>query len=73
MEQIFTPDMIKENSISWTRKAEITRNGTTISVHQFKDEPADVWISNPTTYKRVAEGLTVQEAIDFANELLITF
>jgi len=72
MQQFFTPDMIAGNSITWTRKAEISRNGSKVTVRQFKDEPADVWVSSPTRYQRVAEGLPVLEAINFANQLLTT-
>jgi hypothetical protein len=62
--------MIHGNRIAWTKKAEITTKGTTVTIHQYKDEPAAVWITTATTSKRVAKNLHVTEAVNFANNLL---
>jgi hypothetical protein len=69
--QFFTTDMIQGNRITWTKKAEITTKGTTVTIQQYKDESAAVWITTATTSKKVAENLHVIEAINFANNLLI--
>jgi riboflavin synthase alpha subunit len=70
---LFTKQMLQGNSITWTKKAEITINGTCVTINQYKDEPADVWVSTPTTYNRVAKNMELNQAIDFANNLLKSF
>jgi riboflavin synthase alpha subunit len=70
-QKIFCLDMIKGNKISHTKKAEITINGTTVTIIQLNDEPADVWVSTPTNYTRVAENMEISEAVNLGNILLI--
>ncbi|RUP39771.1 MAG: hypothetical protein EKK63_09030 [Acinetobacter sp.] len=68
----FNAEMIKGNKITWTKKAEITVNGTTVTLQQYKNEAVSVWVSTPTTYNRVAKDMEVNEAIIFANSILST-
>ena len=71
-EQKFTVDMIKGNHTSWTEEAKITVNGTTVTIHRYKKEPADVWVQTSKFVNRVAENLEVNDAINFANNILVT-
>jgi len=66
----FTTEMIKGNSITWTKKAEISINGTTVTIQQYKDEPASVWVSTSTTYNRIAKDIELNEAVKIANNIL---
>jgi hypothetical protein len=67
----FTTEMITGNSITWAKKAEISHNGTTITIQQYKDEPASVWVSTSTTYNRIAKDIELNEAVKIANNILL--
>ena len=71
-EQKFTADMMKGNHISWTEEAKITVNGTTVKIHRYKKELSDVWVQTSKFANRVAENLEVNDAINFANNILVT-
>ena len=71
-EQKFTVDMIKGNHISWTEEAKVTVNGTTVTIHRYKKEPSDVWVQTSKFANMVAKNLEVNEAINFANNILAT-
>jgi len=71
-EQKFTVDMIKGNHTSWTEEAKITVNGTTVKIHRYKKELSDVWVQTSKFANRVAENLEVNDAINFANNILVT-
>ena len=64
--QTFNIEMIKGNKISWTKKAEISVNDTTVTIQQYKDEPANVWVSTKTTYNKIAKDLEINKAIEFS-------
>ena len=69
----FNVNMIKGNHISRTKEATITINGTTVTVHQFGNEnTADVWVTTSTTAKRIVKNIDVNEAIEYANQILMT-
>jgi hypothetical protein len=68
----FNTEIIQGNNTTWIKKAEITLNGTTITIQQYKNEPASVWVSTATTYNRVAKDIELCEAIILANNILST-
>jgi hypothetical protein len=67
----FNLETIKGNSMTWMKKAEITINGKTITVEQYKNEPASVWVSTSTTFNRVGKDLSIEDAIILANNILL--
>jgi hypothetical protein len=66
----FTLETIKGNSITWMKKVEISNNGKTVTVEQYKNEPASVWVSTSTTFNRIGKDLSIEDAIILANNLL---
>lgn len=67
----FTIEMLKGNTISWTKEASIKINATEVKISEFKGV-ASVWINSKTTCKRLCNEVNINEAIIFANNLLLT-
>jgi hypothetical protein len=65
----FTIEMLKGNTISWTKEASIKMNGSEIKIVDFKGI-ASVWINSRTTCKRICIDVEINEAIIFANNYL---
>jgi len=70
--QTFKAETIKGNFITRTKEAKITVNSTTVVLHQYKNEPLDVWVIDDKTAIRVAKNMELNEAINFANSILLT-
>jgi hypothetical protein len=72
MKTFFTPDMIKGNDISHTKRAAISHEGTAIIIHGFKNEPLKIWVQTPTSARRIADDIeTTGEAVFLANSYLV--
>lgn len=71
MNTTFNQSLIKGNHITRLFDQRITKNGIEICIHGTHNDFA-VWMKTETTARKLFNGISMQEAIIKANEILTT-
>ena len=70
MEQ-FTLDSMKGNGYTRAERASITLGDTTVELFRLQGEPVEVWVKCFFSQRRVHTNLTLEQAVEEGNKLLL--